>query len=102
MKSKQILFAGHIERLKKDVKTTAKINKKLFPAHLFEHAKNNPGSKMVSKEEEKANASDLFKEMAILLRSLTMFYNWAVVTLTYYALTTMSTTFSKNIFLNYK
>ena len=92
-----------MERLKKDVKRTAKMNGVLYPAHLFQYESvDNPTGELPKKQQEKAKAIDLFKELAILLRSVTIFYNWAVCTLLYYALTTISTTYSKNIFLNYK
>ena len=91
-----------MDQLKKDVKKTAKINKRPFPTHLFDVDSKNQTAEMIPKSVEKADVSDLFKELPMFLRSMTIFYNWAVCTLTYYALTTMSTTLSKNIFLNYK
>ena len=97
-----ISILGHIERLKENVKTTAKINRKPFPAHLFQMESEKTDLEWVQSEKGQATFLDLFRPWQILVRTMATFFNWSVCTLTYYALTSMSMSFSRNIFLNYR
>lgn len=102
--------AGRLQQLETDVKFTSKVNKKPFPTTLMDEIKKDCEDRASSTEvdnekrgrTERVGMIHLFRPFEMCLRTLIAFFNWIVCTLCYYALTSFATSFSKDIYINYR
>ena len=80
-----LLAKGKIDQLKRDIKKTARINKKEYPQGLLDVNLNitDPSAQEGNSEKEivtkKATFWDLFRPQTILWRTLCLFYIWMVI-----------------------
>jgi len=106
-----LIAKGRIDQLRRDVKKTARINKRDYPADVLDVDTHSPtmekSQKPTEQEPEKAAVAakatllDLFRPKKILWRTICMFYNWMVTTLCYYGLTMAASDLSDDVFVNF-
>jgi len=89
-----LIARGRIEQLQTDVNKTASINKTKAP-------KVEDCQIQDAKEPVKPSIIDLLRPTPILVRSLVMFFNWAVTNMCYYGLTSAASVLLDDIYLNY-
>lgn len=83
------------KQLVKVLENAAKSNKRTLPDL------NKMSSSGSSNLSGKASVLDLFRPFPILIRSLTMFFNWLVTTMCYYGLTSAAATLTSDLYLNF-
>ena len=89
-----LIAANKTEHLMKVLQDAADTNKKVLP-NLIE----NKSSQKTSGP--KASMLDLFRPGKILIRSSVMFFNWLVVTMCYYGLTSAAATLTPDLYINF-
>ena len=77
------------------LKNAAAVNKKVLPDL---ETKSSPTTLSSSPA---ADLRDLFRPAPILVRSATMFFNWAVTTMCYYGLTSAAATLTPDLYINF-
>jgi len=89
-----LIAVNKTEHLMKVLQDAADTNKKVLP-NLIE----NKSSQKTSGP--KASMLDLFRPGTILIRSSVMFFNWLVVTMCYYGLTSAAATLTPDLYINF-
>ena len=89
-----LISANKTEHLMKVLQNAATTNKKTLPSLI----ESSPSQKSAA---SKASLLDLFRPTTILIRSMVMFFNWLVVTMCYYGLTSAAATLNTNLYTNF-
>jgi len=89
-----LISANKTEHLMKVLQNAATTNKKTLPSLI----ESSPSQKSPA---SKASLLDLFRPTTILIRSMVMFFNWLVVTMCYYGLTSAAATLNTNLYTNF-
>ncbi|KAF5290279.1 hypothetical protein FQR65_LT11613 [Abscondita terminalis] len=95
-----LLTKGRIEEAKTIVRAAAKENNvKISEDHL--HALLSPDVKEKDSKENSATVLDIFKHRKILIRSLVIFFDWIVNSMTYYGLSWNTSNLGGNDYINF-
>ncbi|KAK4872796.1 hypothetical protein RN001_014825 [Aquatica leii] len=95
-----LLTKGRIEEAKKIVRTAAKENNVKIPEDDL-HMLLSPDVKSLDSAEKSATVLDIFKHRSILKRSLVIFFDWMVNSMTYYGLSWNTNNLGGNDYINF-
>ena len=99
-----LLAKGKVEEAAKIAKSIAKQNGKEFPEHIFKNLEMKANNETDATELKATSASvlDIFRSKQMFIRILNMSYQWFSITLCFYGLSFASTSYSRDIFMNFQ